>query len=89
VARNARSDAPQRDALADVELQVKVLLAEHRVGDLKAALDDMRIQRDAWQAQAERLAITDQRQQPKPSWWQRLVRATPVPSPLRQARFAS
>jgi hypothetical protein len=87
--RNTRSDAPQQDALAAVELQVKVLLAEHRVGDLKTALEDMRCQRDAWQAQAERLTITDQRPQPKPSWWQRLVRGTPVPSPLRQVRFAS
>src|ERR1051326_3292240 len=87
-ARNTRNDAPQRDALADVELQVKVLLAEHRVGDLKAALEDMRCQRDAWQAHAERLAITDQRES-KPSLWQRLVRGAPVLSPLRQARFAS
>ena len=89
VARNTRSDAPQRDALADVELQVKVLLAEHRVGDLKSALEDMRCQRDAWQSQAERLAITDQLQEAKPTWWQRVVRGTPVLSPLRQARFAS
>ena len=57
-----RSAAAQDDAVAGVELQVKVLLAEHRVGDLKAALEDMRSQRDAWQVQAERLAITDQRQ---------------------------
>jgi hypothetical protein len=48
----------------------------------------MRNQRDAWQAQAERLAITDQRE-PKASFWQRVVRGIPVVSPLRQARFAS
>lgn len=70
--RREHSDAPQEDALAAVELQVKVLLAEHRVCDLKAALDDMRGQRDAWQAQAERLAITDQRQ-PRRAWWQSLA----------------
>src|SRR5689334_16802750 len=40
------SAAAQDGAVAGVELQVKVLLAEHRVGDLKAPLEDMRSQRD-------------------------------------------
>jgi hypothetical protein len=74
---HSRSDAPQRNAVAEVELQVKALLAEQRVSDLRTALDDMRSQRDAWQAQAERLAITDQRQ-PEPSLWKRLVSQTPL-----------
>jgi hypothetical protein len=83
---HSRNDAPQRDALAAVEIQVKALLAEHRVSDLKAALDDMRNQRDAWQAQAERLALTDQRQ-PGPSLWKRLVSETPL-WPFWPVRFA-
>jgi hypothetical protein len=45
--------------------------------DMKAMLEDMREQRDRWQAQAERLAtlpITDQRKEAPPAppqlWWQ-------------------
>lgn len=84
---HSRSDAPQRDAVADLELQVKALLAEQRLSDIKAALEDMRGQRDAWQAQAERLAITDQRQ-PEASLWKRLVSETPLWPfwPVRLAR---
>lgn len=72
---HSRSDAPQRDAVADLELQVKALLAEQRLSDIKAALEDMRGQRDAWQAQAERL-------------WKRLVSETPLWPfwPVRLAR---
>jgi hypothetical protein len=49
-----------------------------RLADLKATLDDMRSQRDHWQAMAQRLAITDQRPAaPQPSqsrpWWWRLA----------------
>ena len=45
-------------------------LAEQRVADLTAMLDDMREQRDRWQVQAERMssALTDQRRK-APRWW--------------------
>jgi hypothetical protein len=38
---------------ADEELQHQLALAEERLADLKAALEDMRAQRDAWQAMAQ------------------------------------
>jgi hypothetical protein len=38
---------------ADEELRHRVALAEERLADLKAALEDMRTQRDAWQAMAQ------------------------------------
>ena len=58
-------------------------LTEARLADLKATLDDMRSQRDHWQAMAQRLAITDQRtpstpSQSRPVWWQRLTGLTPA-----------
>jgi uncharacterized protein YceH (UPF0502 family) len=40
-------------AMANAELRERVALAEERVAELKAALDDMRAQRDAWQAMAQ------------------------------------
>jgi hypothetical protein len=39
--------------MANAELRERVALAEERVAELKAALDDMRAQRDAWQAMAQ------------------------------------
>ena len=44
-----------------MELRIRATLAEARLADLKATLDDMREQRDHWQTMAQRLAITDQR----------------------------
>jgi hypothetical protein len=44
---------------------------EERVIYLKDALDEMRGQRNAWQTQAERLALTDER--PQRPWWKRLA----------------
>jgi hypothetical protein len=41
------------DLRADEELRRRVALAEERLADLKAALEDMRAQRDAWQAMAQ------------------------------------
>jgi hypothetical protein len=38
---------------ADEELRYQLVLAEERVADLKAALEDMRAQRDAWQEMAQ------------------------------------
>ncbi len=76
------SGAPQRDAafeaVAAAELKFKVALAEQRLSELKEDLEDMRSQRNAWQAQAERLALTDQRAQQEQQsrwWWRRRRRA--------------
>ena len=57
-ARRSRSLIPWRtarppDAIADAELRHRVALAEERLAELKTALDDMRAQRDAWQAMAQ------------------------------------
>ena len=52
------------------ETRTRASLAEQRVADLTAMLDDMREQRDRWQVQAERMssALTDQRTK-APRWW--------------------
>ena len=52
------------------ETRARASLAEQRVADLTAMLDDMREQRDRWQAQADRLSstFTDQRRK-APRWW--------------------
>jgi hypothetical protein len=39
--------------VAEAELRQQVALAEEKLADLKMALDDMRAQRDAWQAMAQ------------------------------------
>ena len=46
-------------------------MLEERVIYLRDALDEMRGHRDAWQTQAERLALTDER--PQRPWWKRLT----------------
>jgi hypothetical protein len=43
-------------------------VAEERLGELKAALQDMRDQRDCWQAQAERLLLAPKPDKPL-TWW--------------------
>jgi hypothetical protein len=53
--RRVRSLMPWRRAgvaRADAELRHRVAVAEEQLADLKTALDDMRAQRDAWQAMA-------------------------------------
>jgi hypothetical protein len=55
-ARRSGFLAPWRtaaDVMADAELRHRVALAEEKVTELKTALDDMRAQRDAWQAMAQ------------------------------------
>jgi excisionase family DNA binding protein len=58
-------------AAADAELRIRLQMAEERLGELKQMISDMgrrheheltdlRSQRDSWQQQAERLAITAQ-----------------------------
>ena len=53
-----------------VETRTRASLAEQRVADLSAMLNDIREQRDRWQAQADRLgsALTDQGRR-APRWW--------------------
>jgi len=54
--RRVRSLIPWRraaEARADAELRQQLALAEQQLADLKTALDDMRAQRDAWQAMAQ------------------------------------
>ena len=54
--RRVRSLIPWRraaDAMVEAELRQRVALAEEQLADLKTALDDMRAQRDAWQAMAQ------------------------------------
>lgn len=65
------------EAVAAAELKFKVALTEQRLSELKEDLEDMRSQRNAWQAQAERLALTDQRAQheQRSRWWRRRRRA--------------
>ena len=69
-----------------IEAQRRAELAEHRLADLKAVLDDMRQDRDHWRVHAGRLALSDARA--RQSWWQRLAWLTPpdqrFPRPPRQ-----
>lgn len=54
--RRVRSLVPWRraaDAMVEAELKHRVALAEEQLAGLKTALDDMRAQRDAWQAMAQ------------------------------------
>jgi hypothetical protein len=54
--RRVRSLVPWRraaEAKAEAELMHRVALAEEQLANLKTALDDMRAQRDAWQAIAQ------------------------------------
>ena len=58
-----------------LEFEARAKLAEERLGDLKAQLEEMRRQRDKWQEQAERLALAPPQPTPAPSqpqprgWW--------------------
>lgn len=48
--------------------RIRLAVAEERLGELKAALQDMRDQRDCWQAQAERLLLAPKPDKPL-TWW--------------------
>jgi hypothetical protein len=55
-------DARQRDAAPDdaawlAELNARATLTQQRLAELKAMLDEMRMERDAWRDQALRLAL--------------------------------
>jgi hypothetical protein len=71
-ARRKHALAPWRaarlaDLRADEELRGRVTLAEERLTDLKAALEDMRAQRDAWQEMAQ--ARIRPARATSTSWW--------------------
>lgn len=67
-------EAGPQHAQPDIELRLKLALAEQRLGDFKAQLEDLRQQRDRWQAVAERLALPTPAEPPT-SWW-RWLRTT-------------
>jgi hypothetical protein len=87
----ARSDADtsatQRhapdDAVAAADAVLRASMLEERVAELKAALADMRAQRDSWQQVAERLTLPPPAPKavsvptvtvvPRRPWWQRLA----------------
>src|SRR3954469_17933176 len=55
-----------------IELEARAKLAEERLADLKAQLEEMRRQRDTWQEQAQRLALVGPKSPDVPvarSWW--------------------
>ena len=52
------------------ELRTRLALAEQRLSDLKAMLEDMRRDRDAWREQAQTRLLPA----PAVSWWRRLRR---------------
>jgi chromosome segregation ATPase len=65
------------------ELRARAELAEQRLDDLKAALaemrqqrDDMREQRDKWKTQAQRLALAAPKPAESPITWWRWLRST-------------
>lgn len=67
-----RTDAMQRDA----ELHLRAELAEQQVADLRAALENMKGERDRWRTMAERRSLPDQRsdldRRETQEWWWRL-----------------
>jgi excisionase family DNA binding protein len=68
----ADSNGPRHGATAAlVEAQHRAELVEQRLAMLTLVLEDLRLQRDKWQQQAERLALTDAR--PQRPWWRRLA----------------
>jgi hypothetical protein len=60
VAAEAALRAVPQHARADAKVHVRLAVAEERLSELRQALADMRAQRDSWQTQAERLALTAQ-----------------------------
>jgi len=57
----AAHGAPGENVAVMAELRMRAELAERQLCDLKAALDDMKKQRDAWRDQAIRLRRSPQR----------------------------
>jgi hypothetical protein len=73
----AGTDAMPRHATGDAAAlamaQQRTAQAEERLSELKAMLEDMRSDRDAWRDQAQRLTLPSP--QPSLSWW-RWLRST-------------
>jgi hypothetical protein len=63
-------DAAQQGAAPDPVSwrAARIALAEQRLADLKAMLEEMRTERDAWREQAQRLALP----KAKTAWWRRM-----------------
>ena len=60
----------------DAELHLRAELAEQQVADLRAALENMKGERDRWRTMAERRSLPDQRsdldRRETQEWWWRL-----------------
>jgi hypothetical protein len=69
----AAPEAVLQHAQADAEVRIRLAVAEERLGELKAALQDMRDQRDRWQTQAERLLLAPPGLPGRRPWWRRIV----------------
>src|SRR5512147_405303 len=79
-----RADSAQRSALLnapapDAELRLRVELAEQQVAELKAALANIKGERDRWRTLAERRSLLHQRTESNLArsemreWWWRLT----------------
>jgi excisionase family DNA binding protein len=56
-----------------IELEARARLAEERLADMKTQVEELRRQRDAWQEQAERLALAPPKVEARTWWpWRRL-----------------
>ena len=62
-------EAVPQYAHRDADLRARLAVADERLGELKALLEDMRGERDAWREQAQRLALTDATA--RRPWWRR------------------
>jgi hypothetical protein len=73
-AQHCITDTTQRDAVPNAAaIEARAVLAEQRLADLKAMLDEIRTERDAWREQAQRLALPAPA--PAMTWW-RWLRST-------------
>jgi hypothetical protein len=70
-AAEATPRALPQHARPDAELRLRAAVAEERLGELRAMLDDMRTERDIWRDQAQRLALPAPKpvEQPPLGWW--------------------
>src|SRR5262245_54880170 len=80
----ASPKAVPQHAQGDAELRARLAVAEERLSELRHALADMRAQRDSWQTQAERLAITAQAEQQGAA--EARTSVPPTPAPLKLVR---
>jgi hypothetical protein len=64
-----RNRSAQRDATALAEARQRAAIAEQRLDDLRATIAELRQERDAWRAQAQRLALREKPAAKEPGWW--------------------